>query len=97
MSDQFLIFSEICRYAFNLGSVFLFDSNSKHSLAALVMANTTLAGASAGVTTLFIDVLIVRLRTGKASYDLIKTMNGALCGLASITGGCAGKSRSTCC
>ena len=55
------------------------------------MANTTLAGATAGVATLFVNLLAVRRRTGKTSFDLILTMNGSLCGLASITGGCAGK------
>jgi ammonium transporter, Amt family len=60
------------------------------SVAALAAANTTLsacAGAVSGMlTSTFIDYYFIH---GVVTYDTMATMNGALTGLAAITGGCA--------
>eukprot|EP00899_Mesostigma_viride_P007403 jgi/Mesvir1/16664/Mv12274-RA.1 len=68
-------------YGFNPGSTGAIVGLSH--VAAKVAVNTTLAGASGGVVALFHAVLKDKV------WDLTGAMNGALCGLVSITAGCA--------
>ena len=75
-------------YGFNGGSALLLDVEDPGPIAALAGVNTALAGGSAGVTALLGNVLYLERTTGEPIFDLMYAMNGSLCGLVAITGGC---------
>lgn len=76
-------------YGFNPGSVLGISSAEKGQVAALVAVNTTLSACAGALTAMFTSTLLEERRTGVATYDLGKTMNGCLTGLVAITAGCA--------
>eukprot|EP00933_Yihiella_yeosuensis_P021996 TRINITY_DN1731_c0_g1_i1.p1 TRINITY_DN1731_c0_g1~~TRINITY_DN1731_c0_g1_i1.p1 ORF type:complete len:531 (-),score=132.05 TRINITY_DN1731_c0_g1_i1:409-2001(-) len=71
-------------YGFNCGSTLSLDSHEKGQLAAQVAMNTTIGGATGGLT-----VFILRLIIQKGLYDIGGFCNGALAGLVAITAGCS--------
>lgn len=76
-------------YGFNAGSTLgISDENSGH-VAALAAVNTTMSGACAAVSAMFLDCLINLRKTGEVEYDLTMAMNGGLAGLVGVTGACA--------
>mmetsp|Transcript_25631 Transcript_25631/g.39399 ORF Transcript_25631/g.39399 Transcript_25631/m.39399 type:complete len:526 (-) Transcript_25631:960-2537(-) len=76
-------------YGFNPGSVLAISTADFGDAASLVAVNTTLAACAGAVTAMFTSTLIDERKTGIATYDLGKTMNGCLTGLVAITAGCA--------
>lgn len=74
-------------FGFNPGST-LAISGGASKLSATVAINTTLAPASAAVSTLLICLLVNYIKTGTVVYDLIMIGNGLLAGLVGVTGGC---------
>jgi Amt family ammonium transporter len=75
-------------YGFNCGSALILDSPDSAEIAAWAAVNTTLAGGSAGITALMVHLYILERYTGEPFFDLKYAMNGSLCGLVAITGGC---------
>ena len=75
-------------YGFNTGSAQSIITETKANVAALAATNTTLAAAAGGVSSLFINLVIMEHLTGEATYNLNFAMNGCLGGLVSITAGC---------
>jgi Amt family ammonium transporter len=75
-------------YGFNIGAALLLDVPSSDNIAALAAVNTTLSGGTAGIVALFFNLWYLDKRTGEAYFDLKFAMNGCLCGLVAITGGC---------
>jgi ammonium transporter, Amt family len=76
-------------YGFNAGSALLSrTSSSMADVAALAAVNTTLAGGTAGIAALFLNLIVLERITGEPFFDVKYAMNGALCGLVSITAGC---------
>ncbi|CAB9512989.1 Ammonium transporter 1 member [Seminavis robusta] len=73
-------------YGFNAGSA-LIHLNADAVLP-LSGVNTTLAGGTAGIVALFVNLYLLERYTGEAFFDLKYLMNGALSGLAAITGSC---------
>jgi Amt family ammonium transporter len=59
------------------------------AVAANAAVSTALSGAAAGVTALFVNLWLEERRTGEPAYVILVAMNGALCGLVSVTSGCA--------
>lgn len=72
-----------CRYGFNPGSALMIANQNSWELVTRSAVTTTMAGASAGVTTIF----WIKYRTGV--YDMVALCNGILAGLVSITAGCS--------
>lgn len=70
-------------YGFNPGSALAIANQASWELVTRSAVTTTMAAASAGVTTIF----WVKYRTGL--YDMIALCNGILAGLVSITAGCS--------
>eukprot|EP00933_Yihiella_yeosuensis_P021999 TRINITY_DN1731_c0_g3_i2.p1 TRINITY_DN1731_c0_g3~~TRINITY_DN1731_c0_g3_i2.p1 ORF type:complete len:477 (-),score=111.63 TRINITY_DN1731_c0_g3_i2:454-1845(-) len=70
-------------YGFNCGSTLGLSSASTGQMAAHVAMNTTLAGATGGLT-----VFILRLIITKGLYDIGGFCNGILAGLVSVTAPC---------
>lgn len=75
-------------YGFNTGSALLSQSSSAVNVAALAAVNTTLAGGTAGIVALFLNLVVLERITGEPFFDVKYAMNGSLCGLVSITAGC---------
>lgn len=75
-------------YAFNCGSAIPSGGPKTHIVAALAGVNTTLAGGTAGLTALFLNLYLLERFTGEPYFDLKYVMNGSLCGLVAVTGGC---------
>jgi Amt family ammonium transporter len=75
-------------YGFNSGSALITSSNERGKLVALCAVNTTLSGGAAGLTALFVNLLILERRLGEPIFDLKMAMNGSLSGLVAITAGC---------
>jgi Amt family ammonium transporter len=75
-------------YGFNAGSALLLDTDSKDHVLALAGVNTTLAGGTAGIVALFMNLWLLERFTGEPFFDVKYLMNGALSGLVAITGGC---------
>ncbi|KAL7557276.1 hypothetical protein ACA910_016240 [Epithemia clementina (nom. ined.)] len=76
-------------YGFNPGSALLLHSPDAAEIAALAGVNSTLAAGAAGIVALFLNLYVLERYTGEAYFDLQYAMNGTLCGLVSITAGCA--------
>jgi Amt family ammonium transporter len=76
-------------YGFNAGSTLGISSGSIGDVAALAAINTTLSGAGAAVSAMFLQSLMDMRKTGEVSYDLTMAMNGSLTGLVGVTGACA--------
>jgi len=76
-------------YGFNPGSALAITNGHYGAVAALCAVNTTLAAASAGVTAIFLNLVLVERQTGEATFDIVMLMNGALAGLVAITAGCS--------
>jgi len=70
-------------YGFNPGSMLVVDGAVNSMVVARAAVVTTLGGASAGVSVLFIQ----KAKTG--AWDLVNACNGALAGLVSVTAGCS--------
>jgi Amt family ammonium transporter len=66
----------------------IIDSPYDYEIAALAVTNTTLSAGVAGITALFVNMIILERLTGRARYDLSVAMNAVLTGLVGITGGC---------
>lgn len=76
-------------YGFNSGSALLGDyPGNAAQVAALAGVNTTLSGGTAGIVALFVNLWVLERYTGEPYFDLKYAMNGSLCGLVAITGGC---------
>lgn len=75
-------------YGFNCGSALLGSNPLSAEIAALAAVNTTLSGGTAGISALFFNLWMLERYTGEPYFDINKAMNGALCGLVAITGGC---------
>lgn len=76
-------------YGFNAGSTLgISDENSGH-VAALAAVNTTMSGAFAAVSSMFLDCILNFRKHGEVEYDLTMAMNGGLAGLVGVTGACA--------
>jgi Amt family ammonium transporter len=76
-------------YGFNSGNALLFESTSETGgQAALAATNTTLSAGTAGIVSLMSTFLWIKRTTGEGYFDLQSAMNGCLCGLVAITGGC---------
>jgi ammonium transporter, Amt family len=75
-------------FGFNPGSALLTGSAHYTALAGLAAANTSIAAGSAGVTILFLNLMLAKRETGKPEYNILLAMNGVLSGLVSITAGC---------
>jgi len=75
-------------YGFNCGSALLSDNPRADQIAALAGVNTTLSGGTAGMVALFLNLWVLERLTGEPYFDLKYAMNGSLCGLVAITGGC---------
>lgn len=76
-------------YGFNAGSTLGISGNNDGHIAALAAVNTTLSGAAAAVSSMFLDSLLGYIYEGEVQYDLTMAMNGGLAGLVGVTGGCA--------
>jgi ammonium transporter, Amt family len=75
-------------YGFNGGSALLSNSPHADRTVALAATNTTLAGGTAGLVALMVNLWYLERYTGEAYFDLKYAMNGSLAGLVAITGGC---------
>lgn len=75
-------------FGFNCGSALLNPMEDQAAIVALAGVNTTLAGGMAGITALIANLWWLERSTGEALFDLKFAMNGSLCGLVAITGGC---------
>lgn len=75
-------------FGFNAGSAIDVDSDLSLPVIAAAVTNSTLAGSAAAITSLFLNLIIQERLTGEPKYRLSSAMNGALTGLASITGCC---------
>lgn len=75
-------------YGFNAGSALTGDGPEIYKTASLAAINTTLSGGTAGLAALFLNLWLLERLTGEPFFDLKYAMNGSLCGLVAITGGC---------
>jgi Amt family ammonium transporter len=76
-------------YGFNAGSTLgISDENAGH-VAALAAVNTTMSGAAAAVSAMFLESILNLKKSGEVEYDLTMAMNGGLAGLVGVTGACA--------
>ena len=75
-------------YGFNSGSALITSSKERGRLVALSAVNTTLSGGMAGLTALFVNLIILERKLGEPIFDLKMAMNGSLSGLVAITAGC---------
>lgn len=76
-------------YGFNAGSTLAIGDGYLGHVSALAAVNTTLAGAGAAVSAMFLESMLNLRNTGEVHYDLTMAMNGGLTGLVGVTGGCA--------
>ena len=78
-------------YGFNPGSTnAIVGATVGYSrISAAIAVNTTIAAATACLSTLFITMLVNYMQSGVIVWDLIIAGNGALGGLVAITGPCA--------
>ncbi|EED90411.1 predicted protein, partial [Thalassiosira pseudonana CCMP1335] len=76
-------------YGFNTGSALTITGPGQDNVVSLVAVNTTLAAASACVSSLAANYYVEERKTGEGTFSLSSAMNGCLGGLVSITGGCA--------
>jgi ammonium transporter, Amt family len=76
-------------YGFNPGSALSLNMDGTDAVAALAAVNTTLSAGMAGMSAMFINLIVLERTTGEAYFDLTYLMNGALSGLVAVTGGCA--------
>eukprot|EP00588_Corethron_pennatum_P012375 CAMPEP_0194273298 /NCGR_PEP_ID=MMETSP0169-20130528/6654_1 /TAXON_ID=218684 /ORGANISM="Corethron pennatum, Strain L29A3" /LENGTH=464 /DNA_ID=CAMNT_0039016201 /DNA_START=182 /DNA_END=1576 /DNA_ORIENTATION=+ len=70
-------------YGFNPGSTL--GISGQGALAARCAVSTTLAAAAGCISSMFLNCLITKNKTGEVVYDLTFAMNGALGGLVGIT------------
>ena len=75
-------------FGFNSGSALLSAHPESGNIAALAGVNTTLSGGTAGIIALMVNLWYLERTTGEPFFDLKYAMNGSLCGLVAITGGC---------
>jgi Amt family ammonium transporter len=75
-------------YGFNAGSAIELGAEIRPAVIARTVVNTTLAGASSGIVSLFANLIAHERKTGEAIFKLSSLMNGCLAGLAAITGSC---------
>jgi Amt family ammonium transporter len=75
-------------YGFNPGSALLSKDVGANEVAALAAVNTTISAGTSGMVALFVNLWVLERYTGEPFFDLKFLMNGALCGLVAITGGC---------
>jgi Amt family ammonium transporter len=73
-------------FGFNGGSALSPDGTYHPAVVAVAVVNTTISGAMSGIVALFTNLIIRERQTGEPHYNLSYAMNGALCGLAAITG-----------
>ena len=76
-------------YGFNAGSTLGISGATQGHVAALAAVNTTLSGAGAAFSSMFLDCVLGLRREGEVAYDLTMAMNGGLAGLVGVTGACA--------
>jgi len=70
-------------YGFNCGTILTFGFSGYGNTAGRIAITTTLAGAAAGIVSLYYHYYY----TGR--YDIVSLLNGIVAGLVSITAGCA--------
>ena len=75
-------------YGFNAGSIHQVSTENHANIASLAAVSTTLGAASGCVTALGVSALLSLRRTGDVNWNLSDGLNGCLCGLVGITGGC---------
>jgi len=76
-------------YGFNTGSALSITGPNREFVVSLVAVNTTLAAASAGISSLYLNYYLMERKTGEGNFSLFAAMNGCLAGLVGSTGGCA--------
>jgi len=76
-------------YGFNPGSTLKITPAGYGDIAALACVNTTLSASLGAIFGMFFDTFLGYIKTRQINWDVGCCMNGALCALASITGGCA--------
>jgi Amt family ammonium transporter len=76
-------------YGFNPGSALLLGVDDRAGVAATAAITTTLAAASGAISALFTNAWCIQQKEGEFILDIVMAMNGCLCGLVSITAGCA--------
>jgi Amt family ammonium transporter len=76
-------------YGFNAGSTLGITHENASHVAALAAVNTTISGAAAAVSAMFLESVISYRVSGTVQYDLTMAMNGGLTGLVGVTGSCA--------
>lgn len=75
-------------YGFNSGSILVISSETHGKIASISAVSTTLGAAAGCLSALITSALLARRETGETAYRLSDGLNGTLCGLVSITGGC---------
>lgn len=77
-------------FGFNAGSAVSVDADSNMNpvIIAKATVNTTLSASTSGIVALLFHLFLIERQTGEPVYKLSAAMNGALTGLASITGSC---------
>jgi Amt family ammonium transporter len=73
-------------YGFNAGSTLGISGENYGHVAALAAVNTTMSGAFAAVSAMFLDLALNLMQGGEVAYDLTMAMNGGLAGLVGVTG-----------
>jgi Amt family ammonium transporter len=73
-------------YGFNAGSTLGISGENDGHVAALAAVNTTMSGACAAVSAMFLDCVLNFIKSGEIEYDLTMAMNGGLTGLVGVTG-----------
>jgi Amt family ammonium transporter len=73
-------------YGFNAGSTLGISGENDGHVAALAAVNTTMSGACAAVSAMFLDCVMNFVKSGEVEYDLTMAMNGGLTGLVGVTG-----------
>ena len=75
-------------FGFNAGSTINFRGRWNFSIISLTVINTLLSAATGGLTSLFVNLILVERTTGESQYNLTYAMNGCLSGLVAIAAGC---------
>ena len=89
---SYFVFTLCSWFGFNAGSaVDIYNTDQPLNLPAISSAvvNTALAGSSAGLVALFLNLFIQERILGEPMFKLSAAMNGCLTGLSAVTGSCA--------
>jgi Amt family ammonium transporter len=75
-------------FGFNGGSALVLSERESYMEVALAATSTALAGGSAGITALMVNIWYLERYTGEPFFDIKFAMNGTMGGLVAITGSC---------